>query len=199
MRRGKAIRRVATVLPAILAPRMRDHSRCVAATRVGIAALRQLGVEAEPLPVHVSAYNPAFVQWMQEDRPGGPEEFERRGCYWLTTKLDPARPSRPSSRPPLVGEGWFGHLVALVPGEVPDLVDFDARQLARPEFGLHVPDVLIAPWGAWGTACESVDGAVLYEPLLTADGQPDRTYLTAKDWTREVPDIVEAVVRAAKG
>jgi hypothetical protein len=194
---SKAIRRVLAVLPSTVAPAMRAHSRCVAATRIGIDALAQFGVVALPFAVDVQVFNAAAVQWVLDGSPGGTPEFKRRGAYYLTTLREAVPPDLrvPPSRVN-VGPVWDGHLVAHAPAHQL-LLDFDARQLSRPEFGIVLPEAIAVPWAADAVMAEAVDddtGArLVYRP------RPDDVrWQAARDWQQPAPDLVRAVVRAAR-
>lgn len=194
--RPAVIARACAVLPATIAPQMRAHSRCVAATRIGIAVLRRFGIVGEPLAVDVRAFNPAAVQWIEDGQPGGTPEFARRGCYYLTTRDEPGAVVRPPTRVN-VGRTWFGHLVVHVPA-LRVIVDFDARQLARPEFNLHTLDAWTLPWSAahGGAEARGEDGAlVCYLPRVD-----DGAWRDAHDWQIADDDpLVGAVIAAMRG
>jgi hypothetical protein len=198
VRPGKAIRRVADVLPDALAPFVRSHGRCVAATNVGIRVLARLGVAAGPLTVDVQAFNAAMVQWVLDGEPGGRPEFERRGCYFLTSKATPGAPVRAPTRP-VVGTQWHGHLVVVVPAQRV-IVDLDARALARPEFDLHVPPALVVPWDGTCAELRCDNGArLLYTARLDPlTGRPDRAFEEAPDWRTPLDDVAQRIERLAR-
>lgn len=188
---AKIIRRLVEFTPSTLAPFIRPdvHGRCVAATRAGLDVLNRFGIDAEPLAVDVRAFNPAAVQWILDGSPGGPEEFTRRGCYMLTSDVPDGAPVLPPTRPN-GGRGWGRHLVLRVPSRGL-VLDLDMRQLARPEFGVDVPDAAAFTWGdAAGLVLDTPGGArIVYTP------RDDRAYLDAPDWRHASPAIVDRLAR----
>jgi hypothetical protein len=194
----KALRRIVAVLPAVIAPCMRSHGRCIAATRIGVEALRHFGVKAQPLAVDVQVFNAAAVQWVIEGQPGGTDEFVRRGCYYLSSLRGPCAGERPPTRIN-VGPTWDGHLVAHVPA-LGVIADFDFRQLARPEFGIVTAPAMVAGWDGDLQECVLDGGArVLYRPRLDPmTGRPDEIWRESPDWTKPIDDLVRVVVRAAR-
>jgi hypothetical protein len=193
---SRALEEMLAVLPRTIAPYMRSHGRCVIATRVAILGLARFGMAGEALPVNVEACNAAAVQWINEGGPGGTPEFERRGAYLLTNKpVSGDAPTRPQTRVN-VGAVWDGHLIVSLP-TLRLAADFDLRQVARPEFNLRVPDAVAFPWHERGAVLADDDGVrITYRSRKDHFGRPDRAYETARDWTRNCDDLVDAVLRA---
>jgi len=199
MRPSKVIRRLVELAPPTIAPFMRCHGYCVAATRLGIDTLARFDIAAEPLPVTVRAINPAGVRWFDEGCPGGADEYHRRGGYMVSN--DPAGGVFLPPTRPVIGPTWDGHLVVHVP-TCDVMLDLDARQLARPERGLEVPSALCLPWDESAGHCElhlPTGTVVTYytrrDPLT---GRLDNAFVNAKDWRRDVTELVDRLERAVR-
>lgn len=111
-------------IAARLLPQEMRPDRCVNATRVTIEALRVLGLMATPLSVVAQVFNSAAV--------AGKSNAD--GGYAIATETCPAAADE---------NGWAGHLVAIVGNKW--LVDAAAGQFARPERGIDVAEVIVAP------------------------------------------------------
>ncbi len=191
MRAARAVRRLVATAPAVFARAPLARTRCILATRCGLAALEELGVEAVALSVRTRAANAAMVAWAEEGWPGGPEEGLARGAFVLETDARPLGvPVDPATR------GWRGHLVVFVPS-LGLAVDLDAQQMARPERGLDVPPALALELGSPpGRRVFALPRGALLE-VVPVPG--DRTYAVAPDWRHE-PDrrLVRALVRGVR-
>jgi hypothetical protein len=176
---------------------------CILATKVGVLALAEFRVVAQPFPVVFSAFNQAWRDWADADFVGGAEEQLRRGAHLLTNTPDwkgGALPSlNPAARAP-----WDGHLVLRVSnGALEYLVDLDLSQCARPTKGIHLPPAVVAPISAANTVegvctLKGTTSYLAYQPLVAPYADE---YRTAKDWVREggpyLP-VVAAITRKMK-
>lgn len=191
VRPGKALRRVVEEAPRVFARMPLTRSRCVFATAVGVEALRELGVAAEPASVRTVLFNAAMRAWLEEGSPGGEEEAIRRGGYVLETEKNDADPID------WTAGRWRGHLVVRAAGH---LVDLDLQQMNRPQRGIRVPDAAAFAWpeGSERRSYELPGGLLLGYELLPAD----RSFELVGDWRLDKPEKREAVaalVRAARG
>ena len=184
-------------------PLWREHFRpdcCIAATRIGIEALRYFGIAAVPQPCQVRALNNQMAAHIERD-----EIDDVRTCeYWTPIDgswgvgigyHDPARDPAPE-RP-----GWNGHLVLCCNRlEAPVLVDLSIAQAARPQHAmLFEPFIGTLPPG-WPTA--PADHVVFRfdEGVLSYVATADRGYESAPDWTvREFRPIAGELIRRMKG
>lgn len=129
-----------SAIETIVRPAIRDlygpHS-CIGTVRAGLEVLHRLGVPARPVAVEVSVFNAAFVARARElgRLPRGWEESERwfaevgAHSIGLTGQNQP-----PESR-------WAGHLCLLLDDRL--LVDPSIDQVARPQYGIVPPSLII--------------------------------------------------------
>jgi hypothetical protein len=177
-----------------------DDFCCVLSTRIAIDILKEHGIGARAMKVHVRAYNRALWEW--EQNPVGPIPEDKgllRCCGDGTGEMQ--------------NEGWLnGHCIAIVEKEI--LLDTSAPQFTTitpggarlfvPPLMLRIdPDWLKAPSDSWMTYEldeELNGGAILYRQpedlsgmfdssdwnLNTSDGEAARILTTAvKEKVRE--------------
>lgn len=135
--------------------------RCLPASRVGMEALRYFGIAADPYPCLALAANREWLEWRDAGMPGEmPDEA------WAVA-IDP-RDERQRH--------YNAHMVL---GVGPELLDLDARQLARPHKGIFIPETVLALWEEDGGALELAEGgALVYVPHIGGA----KRYSTALDW-----------------
>lgn len=194
MRTGKALRALVAAAPEVFASRPLKRNRCILTTACGIAALAEVGVEAEALSVHLQLVNPAMNAWAEEGFPGGEEEGRRRGAFLLETDL--GRVPEPGGLSAVTRSGeWRGHLVVYVP-RASALVDLDFQQLSRPERGIAVPPAVALAWPSReGRGSFELGGGMR---LRVASVGGDRSFEVAPDWEADrevVADLARAMRR----
>jgi hypothetical protein len=174
-----------------------EQARCVLATAVGVAVLREFRVEARPLSVCVDVWNAAFAEWVNAGYPGGEDGYRTSGAWWLRTAeerqdIDDARRLRPAPRKP-----WNGHLVVEVP-QYQLILDLDAQQLGRPERNMPMPPAAAFAWR--GSAGEYTLPGPVY---VRYEEWPDNVgWMAAKDWcdpTVRAPFVRALVALIGKG
>lgn len=153
-----------------------DPSRCVLSTRVGVDVLRYFGVPAEPELVQTFAFSPAYVEWVNAggDPNGTPHDEWPPGAWSVGIDLRPERPG-----------GFPGHVVVRLADDA--LLDLDARQFARPAYGLVVPTTLalrVDPdlWRAGELATFGLDGGSAISYRRLDDPRLRATLAAAPNW-----------------
>jgi len=145
---------------------------CLTATRIGVEALRYFGVECRPLATKTIATNARWIEWAKS---GAPERGESMpdDCWSVVVGV--------AETP---GRGLDAHVVVEVNRML--LLDLDARQLARVERGIVVPETLLLPLvddearGRWSSATLDDGGNVTYVALRSVP----TNYRNAADWRR---------------
>jgi hypothetical protein len=165
---------------------------CIAATRVICRVMKHFGIDAQPLPVVLLAYNAAYIKAIQAG--DGPpthdhEEFLRwcqRLGAWSLGITDEV--------------GGIGHIVAVLPGEQL-LIDGSIGQISRPEKGLPMPAMLISklPRGFLTDPAVVIElgnahgNVLIYKKAETGQLR----YLASPDWTEKqrTKPVVKQLVR----
>lgn len=192
-------------------PLILDHYRadsCIASTRVAIEVLRYFGLNAEPLPLLVLAFNAEAARMIEEgadlptvhaetlkystDDPGGP---------W-TIAVGTGRQARHSG-----DEGWAGHLVAAIP-DLKVVIDLSIDQINRPHKTMNFTPVWsIVPEDDWWAG--EVNNAffrtdedcllILDRNALDPDGYKASTNWTMKDHSKTaIKQIVGQAIRQVR-
>lgn len=182
MTETKVIDRLIDFGPPIIEANTKTHARCIAATSIGCAVLREFGVDARPLPVLVEVANRAFVA--AKARGADDVTAVARGGHVLVINPEPA-----------AGE-WGGHLMIHLPAHAL-LLDLDFRQFRREAQRIDAAPAELFMWPAGTTerAFTNPDGA-----RLAIRATADRTFERSPDWTdanrRRL--IVRELVRAIR-
>jgi hypothetical protein len=191
------IEQLVQITPPLVQQRWRTDS-CIAATRIGVLALRELGVPARPVPVQWIVGNKVFAKLVHER--GWPPTADVTRAWWDEARAWALGVGVHEATP--VREGrWNGHLVILA-GRT--LIDLSAMQASRPQRDIVIdaPIVTEVPRG-WERG--GVDARVSGPTWTgTYEAAPrNNSYLTAPDWTRLerhrpiVRQIVTAIARKA--
>ncbi len=156
---------------------------CIASTRIGVEALRRIGIAAGPTAVKVAAFNKEGHRAMVAGHPEWVRE-QRDGAYGIGIGY------------PTDGPGWDGHLVITV--ERKWLLDLSIDQASRPEHGIVLkPFFTRRAFTSKGVMLLRIPdgGALRYE--LDPD---NKAYKHAPDWrlTKWGP-IVKEIVAAIRG
>ena len=110
---------------------------CIAATAILIDVLDYFRLNARPLSVIATVFNPAMSERIEREGMPTLEEAERDwfpyGCYSLAVGVGD----------PEAGK-WPGHLVANLADRV--LIDLTLDQADRPQHGIVLPMPIIAPF-----------------------------------------------------
>lgn len=184
---------VPDVLRDLLPPERRNGGVCLVATRIGIETLRYFGVRGRPVMTAVLAGNLPWVRWASAGCPGGRDGFPEDAWNVMVGSSDSVEVVEGVDRR---GRGGIdGHLAIGV--DLDDgrsiLVDLDAGQFARPDRGIHVPDVVSVEWHD-RTAGSGIDldggGVLIYRP----HPRPPR-YVHAPDWRLSARDAGAAIRR----
>lgn len=148
---------------------------CIAATRVGIEALKPFGIVGRPMAVKLMAMNEAYWQYVKGEAPLDPE----RARYLVIDET-------------CDGPGYSGHLIIV--GKVKGkqfILDLSVYQLNRPHKEIHIPPeglFMLLPdefefKGAWSIpAGNPRGGVILYSAYPNA---PD--YTKTPDWYFRTP------------
>jgi len=145
--------------PPVIASVATARARCIAATMTGLRVLDYFGVEAEPRPVWIECYNPAWVAWAREHPGAGPpseaDHAELAGRGGKVLAIGPQA---------LTPDGWPGHLI-IAAGAL--AVDLDAQQFTRQDAGIALPPAIAFAWPEYPEpVAYKIDGCVLiYRPL----------------------------------
>ena len=103
------------------------QGRCLPASRIGLETFAYFGIDAKPLIMGAVSANREWVEWMDatEGKTEMPDEAWSVG-------IDPVDR----------GNGFAGHMVVKVDDH---LLDLDARQFARENHGIFVPETIYEP------------------------------------------------------
>lgn len=162
------------VLPDFFSP-----DCCIAATAVGIAVLRKIGYEAEPVPVRVSIHNAAYRANIQAGRVVACTEEEMNAFGDGSWSIGIGYGKRQG--------GYPGHLIikTRAPGTSDWLVDLTLQQASRPTRDIRLKPVY-RPWpegiakGRYGPGIDVNGSAVFYQ--YHPDDRDAAVYLTSRDW-----------------
>jgi hypothetical protein len=138
---------------------------CIFGTKAFIDTAAYFGIDAKPLPVTAIAANRGWLEWTSTV--GGLEK-----ALFSEVELPPLPDDAWSVGIDYRGTlgGYPGHLLAVTGDQA---VDITARQFARPEYRIMVPDEpLIIPWArGWMWAAlggldmdDPADGFIMYGP-----------------------------------
>lgn len=176
--------------------RFAKPNACVATTRLAVDALRELGVDCEPLEVVAVAYNPPLARWIKlNDRLPGERDLNA-----IRMVLPQAWSAGTGEKFDDLEADWYGHVVAVAMGTV--LIDGSTRQMQHPDKNLFLPAAVAFPvtddfLDGQGTAALDI-GDSLLTYRRTAD--PDEYYRETGDWVdpERIPAAVDALVRATR-
>jgi len=151
---------------------------CIAATKIGIEALKPFGIAGRPMPTRTAAMNAAYYAWAS-GAVAQPDP-EKARILIIDESCDG-------------GTGFPGHLVIVGKTKsIPFLLDLSVFQLHRPHKGISIPPegfvVMLPPnfefKGEWHVPIHGPDGAVI---IYSAHPKaPD--YTSMPDWMLRTPD-----------
>lgn len=179
----KALSRLLTFGPAVIAAHARVRSRCILATAVGLDVLTRFEIAAVELPVTVRIVNARFVKAVEA------------GASIATAIATGGHLMVPAEGDEVDAKSWGGHLLLHLPGRAL-LADLDFQQFNRPARGLRFRDAELFDWPAGTQRREYVRGGGRVEIQATED----RTFERAPDWTeveRRAP-LVAILCRAIR-
>jgi hypothetical protein len=166
---------------------------CIAATAILIEVLDYFRLNARPLSVIATVFNPAMSERIEREGMPTLEKAERDwfpcGCYSLAVGVGDPEPGK-----------WPGHLVANLADQV--LIDLTLDQADRPQHDIVLPMPIMAPLPAeflteGGQMAGKVNGCrVVYE------ARPgDRSFERSNDWKnrKRRADVVGVAIRRLKG
>jgi hypothetical protein len=166
---------------------------CIPATAIVIDVLDHFRLDARPLSVTVSVFNPTMTERIDREGMPTPEDAERdwfqSGCHSIGIGLgDDDQPGR-----------WAGHLVANLADRV--LIDLTLPQANRPAHGIDLPEVILAPIEEGFLQARHALAATLNGCLVIYQARPgDRSFERSPDWRskKRRDSIVGAAIRRLK-
>jgi hypothetical protein len=109
---------------------------CILSTRVATGVLRDFGIEASPLTVHVTVGDASFARLMEDQVPPADTEAFRRLCEERGARSINLGDGQTA------GKGWPHHLVAIVEGRF--LFDWSIDQAKLHMTGTELEPVIIS-------------------------------------------------------
>lgn len=195
-------REAVRVIPEVLTAGGFGRYTCILHARVGVQALRELGVRARPLAVKLRVMNPALAthaRAMLNGVNGGAPPTEEQLLADGSWEVDLGYPG--GKPPPGARSGYDGHVLVIVEDRLG--LDLTLDQAARPEKNIRVQPTLFPVARDFLSGQETLiadarsDG--LHAPaMLVYTALPDeRGFLTAPDWTEvgQMAGEVREVVR----
>lgn len=168
----------------------RRKGRCVEATRLAVAVLQAVGLDARPLACDVMAANARAVPLLLDHVP---VRSWSPGAWSTGSKCDDP-PAQANLQEPTRRRGFAGHL--LVAGDT-WFCDLTAEQFHRPSKRIVVPGPVVGPYqpGEYGTVMQLENGA-----NLTWVWRPEvKAYRTVPAWRQDVPrDLLNLVVQRVR-
>ena len=169
---------------------------CINATRVLLDVFRHFDMKARPLSVECAVHNKMLVDFIAAHNGVMPaeevvDEWYEKGAWGVRIEGEVVTKDR----------GWAGHLVGIVQDRW--LVDSSSGQMSRPEKGIHLPPILVAP--ATRLFLKARERCILNGPegavILYGAKLDDKSYETASgfqrhDFNREV--AAEIIARMSK-
>jgi hypothetical protein len=151
------------------------QGRCLPSSRIALETFAYFGIEAKPMVTVAISANREWIEWQEA---GG--EGEMPDEAW-SVAIDPR---------PETGGGYPGHLVVEIDG---NLLDLDARGLARPAHGIRIPETVLLPLYDRAAVLNLDKGGI----LVYGEHRCPPSWRGAKDWRIAKPWAGE-VIRALK-
>ena len=124
------------------------HNSCVAACKVYCQIAETVGLDARPLTVETSVFNPVFAEFIKQHGLDPSEEQmremgEQGGRYVVLGARDEGDEGDEGETPS--ESNWSGHLVAILSanGRRPVVVDLTIDQANRPDKDILIPDPIV--------------------------------------------------------